>query len=402
MRFAVLGGSFNPVHVGHLFLADAVLTGLSYDRIILVPAFQSPFKIGAGGACPEDRMEMLAASIAGDPRLTIDDCEIRRQGVSFTIDTLKDIIARYKPEGKPGLIVGDDLASTFDKWRSPAEIAELADIIVARRLQESASGSYGHFPYPHRDLENEIMNVSSHAVRDKIRRGENWRYLVPPGARYIIEDRPLYGAGTDVSRGAPGRDRGEPNLTEITVHIENDVRAALSASRFAHSRNVALLSWDLCRRFDLDPLKGYVAGIAHDMCKSMGEKELVRLAHADGGGSSKLEKEKPGLLHARAAAVLLCKKFGITDGDILEAIRSHTTGSSKMGSLAKVVYIADKIEISRTGIDPVLREMAESADLDTIFTAVLNDTVAYLKSREVNLSYGTKRLLAAMHKRNTL
>ena len=123
MRYAVLGGSFNPVHVGHLFLADAVLTGLGYDRIILVPAFQSPFKIGAESPSPQDRMEMLAASIPGDPRLTIDDCEIRRQGVSFTVDTLKDIIARYRPEGKPGLILGDDLASDFGKWKSPDEIA---------------------------------------------------------------------------------------------------------------------------------------------------------------------------------------------------------------------------------------------------------------------------------------
>ena len=120
MKLAVLGGSFNPVHVGHLFLADAALAGLDYDRVILVPAFQSPFKIGAEGASPQDRMDMLAASIAGDPRLTIDDCEIRRQGVSFTIDTLTDIIARYKPEGKIGLILGDDLVSAFDKWRQPS------------------------------------------------------------------------------------------------------------------------------------------------------------------------------------------------------------------------------------------------------------------------------------------
>ena len=198
MKLAVLGGSFNPVHMGHLFLADAVISGLGYDRIILIPAFQSPFKIGAEGASPNDRMEMLAASIPGDPRLTIDDCEIRREGVSFTIDTLEDIIARYRPEGKPGLILGDDLASAFHKWRKPGEIAGLADIIIARRLsglEGSPPGEGGAevFPYPCKALNNEIINVSSQLVREKIRRGENWRYLVPLGARYIIEDRKLYG-----------------------------------------------------------------------------------------------------------------------------------------------------------------------------------------------------------------
>ena len=388
MKYAILGGSFNPVHAGHLFLADAVLTGFGYDRVILIPAFQSPFKIGAEGASPSDRIEMLAASIPGDPRLTIDDCEIRRQGVSFTIDTLKDIIARYSPEGKPGLILGDDLASTFDKWRSPAEIAALADIIIAKRLADTANSVVGAFPYPCKILSNEIINISSQMVREKIRRGENWRYLVPSGARYLIEDRGLY------------RESGEANIAETIMRVENEVRIVLNASRFMHSRYTALLSWDLCCRYGLESQKGYLAGIAHDICKSMGEAELIQLAHADGGGSSRLEREKPGLLHARAAAVLLKKKYGVADEDVLEAIRCHTTGKRDMGPLAKVVYIADKLEISRNGIDPALREMGVSADLDTLFKAVVENNVAYLKSREVDLSYGTRRLLTAMQKRN--
>jgi len=94
------------------------------------------------------------------------------------------------------------------------------------------------------------------------------------------------------------------------------------------------------------------------------------------------------------------KKYGIEDKDILEAIRCHTTGKQDMGSLAKAVYIADKIEVSRTGIDPSLRNMSLYADLDALFKAVLDNTVAYLRSREVDLSYGTRRLLAAMQKRN--
>ena len=409
MKLAILGGSFNPVHLGHLFLADTVLAGLGYDRIILIPTFQSPFKIGVDGASPSNRMEMLVASIPGDPRLTIDDCEIRRQGVSFTIDTIRDIIARYRPEGKPGLILGDDLASTFDQWQSPAEIAELVDIIIARRIASPENSGSAAFPYPCKALDNEIMNVSSQMVREKISQNENWRYLVPQGARSLIEDRFLYGFSGGAANAAPApdipefaleREKGEEALTELIVRVENDARTTLSASRFMHSRNTALMAWDICRRFGLDAQKGYLAGIAHDLCKSMGERELVRLAHSDGGGSSKLERGKPGLLHARAAAVLVRRKYGITGEDILEAIRCHTTGSRDMGSLAKAVYVADKIEISRHGIDPALRNMSHSADLDTLFRAVLDNTVAHLRSREIDLSYGTKRLLAAMQKRN--
>ena len=401
MKLAILGGSFNPVHIGHLFLADAVLTSLGYDQVIIVPTFQSPFKIGVDGASPSNRVEMLAASIPGDPRLAIDDCEIRRQGVSFTIDTIHEIIDRYRPEGKLGLILGDDLASTFNQWQSPAEIAELVDIIIARRIADTADPGLAAFPYPYRALNNEIMNVSSQMVREKISRGENWRYLVPPGARYLIEDRFLYGfTGGGNVPDVPEQEKGEPAFAETIVRIENAARRILSASRFMHSRNTALLTWDICRRIGLDAQKGYLAGIAHDICKSMGERELVHLARADGGGSSKLEKEKPSLLHARAAAVLVRRKYGITDQEILEAIRCHTTGSRDMGPLAKAVYVADKIEISRHGIDPALRDMSRSADLNTLFRAVLDNTVAHLRSREIDLSYGTKRLLAAMHKRN--
>jgi len=96
MKLAILGGSFNPVHLGHLCIADAVLETLGYERIILVPAYRSPFKLTAKGmeSSSRDRLEMLSASVSGDPRLAVDDCEIKRQGISYTVDTIKDIIKR--------------------------------------------------------------------------------------------------------------------------------------------------------------------------------------------------------------------------------------------------------------------------------------------------------------------
>jgi nicotinate-nucleotide adenylyltransferase len=398
VKYAILGGTFNPVHIGHLVLADTVLSSFGYDRIILVPAFQSPLKESASGASPQDRVDMLAASITGDPRLTIDDCELQREGLSYTIDTLKDIIARYGLEEKPGLILGDDLAANFFKWREPEEIAKLSDIIVARRLSSSAKKADSAFPYPHKNLDNEIFNAASKQLREKISRGEPWRYLVPSGARYIIEDRGLYGFSgfSDERKTANGQQKN--SLLKTTIDVENAVRTELDLNRFFHSRNTALLSWDLCRRFGLDCQKGYLAGIAHDMCKTLGEKELKRLACEDGGSLSKLEHKKPGLLHARAAAVLLQKKYAVSDKDILEAIRYHTTGAKDMNPIAKVVYIADKIEISRNGVDPILRKMSKSGDLNTLFEAVLGNTVTYLKSRDLDISYGTRRLLAAMRK----
>jgi nicotinate-nucleotide adenylyltransferase len=413
VNFAILGGSFNPVHVGHLFLADAVLTGLAYDRVLLVPAFESPFKAGANKASPKDRLDMLAASITGDPRLAVDDCEIIREGISYTIDTIKDIGERYKPKAKLGLILGDDLAAAFPQWRKASEISELTDIIIARRLfsppnrgdsapggDEASPGPDRDFPYPYKGLNNEIMNVSSRLVREKILRGENWRYLVPAGARYIIEDRGLYGykpAGAAVT--ADTGVTGGITLEKL-VFLEKAVCRSLNPSRFLHSRNTALLARDLCLRYGLDPQAGYLAGITHDMCKSMAVGELVRLAGSDGGKISDLEAGKPHILHGRAAAVLLRERYGITDQEILDAVRFHTMGSPAMGDLAKVVYIADKIEVSRKNVGEGLREMSRSADLDELFAAVVEDSAAWLRSRGIEIAGSTRQILSVLGKGN--
>jgi len=380
-------------------LADEVLSTLGYDRVILIPAFQSPFKANipepVQRATPKDRLEMLVASISGDPRITIDDCELNRGGVSYTIETLTDIIERYMPAGKPGLILGDDLVSNFEKWQKPDDIAGLADFIIARR---NGGADLSNFPYPYKALNNKIMNVSSSQIRDKINKADAWRYLVPSAARYIIEDRGLYGFMGHPFEINPTEKKA--SVEEKIVHIENDIRAILDLNRFLHSRNVALLAWDLCRRFGVDPQKGYLAGIAHDMCKDFEADKLIRLARADGGSINKLEQNKPGLLHARAAAVMLRRKYGITDKDILEAIRYHTTGTWDMGPLAKIVYVADKLEVSRIEAAPALKAICKSDDLENIFTAVLNNTVTHLKFRQLDISYGTRRLLAAMQRRN--
>ncbi|MDR2758943.1 MAG: nicotinate (nicotinamide) nucleotide adenylyltransferase [Spirochaetaceae bacterium] len=402
MKVAILGGSFNPVHLGHLFLADGVISAFGYDRVIMIPTFQSPFKPGAPITSPEDRLDMLTAAITADPRLTADDCEIRRQGVSYTIDTLGDIEKRYLPQGKPALILGDDLARDFPKWREAREIAERADIIIAHRI---SSGELP-FPFPHRRLQNDIMDLSSGMVRDRIRQGESWRYLVPPGTRLLIEDRGLYGVKPAAAPLTPeqalsgGEGGGSQNVSwELIGGIETAVRSALASGRFLHSRNTALLAYDICLRFRLDAAAGYLAGIAHDMAKPLPEDVLIRLAGSDGQGISPMEYKKVSLLHARAAAVLLKDRFGVHNESILEAVRFHTTGDMSMGPLAKAVFIADKIEPSRQEVDPRLRELNRYHDLETLFTAVVDETVVYLSSRNVDISESTKRLLAAIHKR---
>ncbi|MDR2478353.1 MAG: nicotinate (nicotinamide) nucleotide adenylyltransferase [Treponema sp.] len=405
MKLAILGGSFNPVHLGHLFLADTVLSSFDYDRVVMIPAFRSPFKPGAPNmeSTGADRLEMLAASIAGDWRLTIDNAEIRREGVSYTVDTVRDIISRYRPEGKPGLVIGDDLAAGFPQWRESGELLTMVDIIIARRVHSGEET----YPYPCVQITNEVMEISSAMVRDRIAAGTAWRYLVPAAARAIITDRRLYGfsggeAGADHSAAGSGGEQpadcaAADTSQETIVRVEQAARETLSLERFLHSRNTAVMAADLCRRFGLDPAQGYLAGIAHDLGKPLSGGEMLHLAKKDGRPISDLERKKTSLLHGRAAAVLLRERFGVHNKAVLEAAALHTGGGPDMGPLAKIVYIADKMEVSREKVNPAPGNMCRSgSDLDSVFFAVLDETVKWLRSKKLELSKETFQLLEKM------
>jgi nicotinate-nucleotide adenylyltransferase len=400
VKLGIFGGSFNPVHCGHFFLVDAAISKLKLDRVVMIPAFCSPFKLEAenmeGGA--NDRLDMLAAAAAGDSRVAIDDCEIRRGGVSYTVDTIEDIAARYLPDGKPALIIGDDLAADFPKWRDSKKILELADIVIVRREKPVSGNSEDKYPFTHTLLDNEIMDISSQMIRDKIKTDQDWRSLVPAGARAIIEDRRLYGykAGGQFPNIKFGDDK--ECSREVIIRIEEEARRVLTIERFLHSRNTALLAHDLCLRFGINPKVGYLAGIAHDLAKQTDSKLLIKMVKDDGLPITEIEKGKPNLLHGKAAAVLLKERFCIHNKDVLEAVAFHTSGKENMSPLAKVVYIADKVEVSRN-IESALRKMCVNEDLDSILYAVLKKQIGKLQSKGVNLFEDTLRLLNKMKER---
>jgi len=404
VKIGILGGSFNPVHNGHLFLAEKVFSALKLDRIIFVPVYQSPFKLNNFSLenkmpSANDRLDMLGASLTGDDRFTIDNCEIKREGVSYTINTLEDIITRYNPSGKPVLIIGDDLAADFLKWHESVKILQLADIAVARR-KDSAIEKYS---FPCILVENEVMEVSSREIRQKIEEDNNWLSLVPLGVRQIIEERQLYGfKKTQQKKTAKPDDIQDyftpiNTITQAVIHrIEAAVRKNLNTERFLHSRSTAVLAADMCRKYGFDPLCGYLAGIAHDFAKQIDCKQLYKIVKSNKRYTiSALEKSKLNLLHGKAAAVLLKERFCIHNEDVLEALAFHTSGSADMGTLAKIIYIADKIECTRN-IDPAFRKMLnDDADipLDLILFAIIEKTIVKLKAKELDLSKDTLLLL---------
>jgi nicotinate-nucleotide adenylyltransferase len=199
MRLAILGGSFNPVHNGHIALAFALRRELCYDRVLLIPANLPPHKSLASGASANDRLAMLELAVAeanreaGADFLGVEDCEIARGGVSYTIDTIDYLERKHEGrlEGKIGLVMGQDLASGFGTWRRADELAERADLIVARRDVRGAEAP-APFPWRHRALENALLPVSSSGIRAAIRDGAPWRSLVPEAVYGYIVERTLY------------------------------------------------------------------------------------------------------------------------------------------------------------------------------------------------------------------
>ncbi len=187
-RVAMLGGSFDPVHIGHLFIAEEARIRFQYDRVLFVPAAHSPHKADSSVAAADDRLQMLQLAIAGNESFSIDSWELEQGGVSYTIDTMRHFSQRYRQ--RVGLIIGDDLVESFERWREARQLVQLADVMVARRddrpLPQLLSSA--------RAIDNSPLAVSSSMIRERIGRGAAFRYLVPDDVFTYIRQQNLYGS----------------------------------------------------------------------------------------------------------------------------------------------------------------------------------------------------------------
>lgn len=183
MKLGVFGGTFDPVHVGHLAIAQAALESAHLDRVVFVPARQSPLKDREPAAAADDRIAMLIAATRHEPRFAVSRVELDRDGPSYTVDTLEAL----RSEGELYLILGSDALAELARWRSPQRIRELATIIVARRpgAPEPDAANAKAFDAP-------CLDISSRELRARAGRGLSLRYLVPDDVWRHIERRGLY------------------------------------------------------------------------------------------------------------------------------------------------------------------------------------------------------------------
>ena len=187
VRLGILGGSFDPPHVGHLLVAIDAVEQLGLECLLVVPAGVQPLKGGSAVATRQQRLAMVEALTSMDARLRADPVEVNREGPSYAVDTLTDVARRY-PSAERFFLVGADVIPTFPKWRSPDRIAEFAQIVVLRRGNEPLDSSA--LPAGSTLLPTRRVDVSSTEVRDRIGRGAPIRGFVPePVANYIAAEQ---------------------------------------------------------------------------------------------------------------------------------------------------------------------------------------------------------------------
>lgn len=189
MRTVIIGGTFNPVHIGHLMLAEEVRLQEGFEQVVFVPSNKPAHKV-VNGTTVDQRLAMLRLALAGY-QVTIETCELAREGISYSIDTVRYVLDHYELSGRPALVLGDDLFASFDTWKDAAELSRIAELLVAHRTSAGRLTSV----WPHRYLENKLLDVSSTEVRQRVAAGEAWRALVPPAVAAYIEDHGLYRSG---------------------------------------------------------------------------------------------------------------------------------------------------------------------------------------------------------------
>src|SRR5208282_5998120 len=189
MKIGLFGGSFDPVHLGHLLVAQAAVEELGLDRLFFIPAAQSPFKPDSKPAPAAVRLQLLRLALAGKPNCEIDGQEIRRGGVSHTVDTLRDYAKRF-PGAKLVCLIGGDHAPKLDEWREASELAKLAEFVVIPRPGEPAV----KFPAPFRGriLKGFPVEISSSQIRARVKAGLPVDHLVPPAVADVQLPRLAY------------------------------------------------------------------------------------------------------------------------------------------------------------------------------------------------------------------
>ncbi|MCL1964499.1 MAG: nicotinate-nucleotide adenylyltransferase [Firmicutes bacterium] len=374
----ILGGSFNPIHYGHLQMAQAAKDLLALDTIILIPDGDPPHK-DQELADKYDRLRMT--ELAAGNLFEVSPMEVDRPGKTYTVDTLEALVKTY-----PGtdfiLLIGADTLWEISGWRNPARVFSLCRFAVFSR---------GDMPFPEvpgafiQRVDAAILDISATEIRRRVRLGMSLEGLTPPAVIAHIGRRRLY----------------HPPDQLCKKEIQKRLQRALPDARFKHVLGVKDTIEALAKHWGMDAKAAGLAGLLHDCAKGLPLDELRRVIDSQGERVDALRLKSHELLHAPASAAMARGLYGVTDPDVLHAIWYHNTGSIVMGELDKLLYVADMIEPNRKPYAELedIRRMA-AQDLDEAVRMTLYAKLRFIQSSGREIHPDTKAALMTMQKEN--
>lgn len=365
MKTVIFGGTFNPIHIGHISDIKTALKKLKPDRLIVMPTHIPPHKLPTELASDGDRLEMCRLAVKDIKGCEVSDYEITQGGKSYTVHTM-EYFHEINPADELYFLMGSDMLMTFLDWYMPERILELATLVCISRsamdegnIRKSAERirSIGGRVVI---LDCDPIEISSTDIRSAIAAYGSADGLVPKAAEKYILKKNLYNF----------------DKTKYNSYIAF-LKKRLSEKRFVHSMNVADESVRLAILNGVDPDRAYFAGLMHDCCKEIPKEEQLSLALKCKFPISDVELSAPKTHHGIAGAVYLEEHFGISDDEILSAVRYHTVAKGNMTLLEKIVYMADLISSERSFDDVEEIRAATRKDLDLGMFEALKFSLGY-------------------------
>lgn len=336
MKIAILGGSFDPVHRGHLQIGTCALETLGCDQVWFLPSHDTPLKERQQTPA-NHRVAMLEIAIQDKPSFQICDIEIQREGVSYTVDTLETLTQMY-PEHEFIWLIGNDQLEQFDQWKEPDRLVTMAQFVCVDR-----DGKLTETKYPIKRIHMTPMPVSS----SEIRLGKKLNYLSDGIVEYMLEHE---------------------------LYIHDFVASRVNENRYKHSVSVAQLSRQMAISNGYDGHKAYLAGLFHDVAKSMSKEAMEPWMDII---CPENKKYAVPVWHGFVGSEIVKRIFSIHDSQIQQAIYHHVLGTST-DPYAMIVFCADKTEPLRKYDASALREKCME-NLEEGFHWIKEENEKYLR-----------------------
>lgn len=374
VKVGILGGTFDPIHNGHLMIAKEAMREYELSKILLIPTGVSYMKKDVTDSFLRYEMVKLAALETNGFEAC--DVEIQREGNTYTCDTIAYFKEKH-PEYELYFIIGTDSLFSLEKWRNVEYILKNCTILCATRpgdgdetalksAEKSKAVELNHlYNAQIKFIHCNPMDISSTEIRA-------YRQSNPDSDLSNLE-LPKSVAGFILRQ-----DLYNDKIDEIHQLLKED----LKPKRLKHTFGVVDTAVILAKKWGCDVEKARFAALLHDCAKYIDTEGKIALCAKYRVSISGIEQANPELLHAKAGALYAYEKYNISDREILSAIYYHTTGKPDMSLLEQIIFVSDYIEPGRTHSDklPLYRTMVME-DLNLITAKILKDTVKYLKKQ---------------------